>query len=903
MCLGLSEEDLCTAVSETAGGLGRRSPAKESSSDYEDVEFFDVEDKICEEADDFTAMPETLEEADSDIAPDRKPSSTYKLVSPEDDEEESDECMGFGLFDDDYNRVAESELMTKVETQSKPQLPRRRKVHGNVEKPTPKYSPTSPSYFPMTSSYSYISSAAPVEISSHKKMPTYSPTTPTYFRTSPSYSPTSPSYSPTSPSYSPTSPSYSPASSVLKSAVTMPARYAPTSPSCSPTSPSYSPASSLLKSAVTMSARYAPKSAEILPQRAVPAPKQQEMTKELPAKAEEDYLEKDPSSELDATMRSVETSSVSLKSAWGSEEHVVPKQTESRSLNFWASSGPSFSFGTSPGAPPPSAQVSLIGFGSNGTETPSPSASHHHPTMRSVDTSSVSFKGGWGRSKGAWGSDFQEHEIPKQAESRSFNSWDSIRSYKDSSFSFGTSPGTPPPSAEVSSIGFGSNVTETPSTPPPHNHRAWGSDFQEHEVPKQEETRSFSSWNSSDLYKGSSFSFGTSPDAPPPSTSIGFGSKVTEAPSPQPPQSEELTSFYTEPPARTKTSFVGFGQPPPVLGGSSGFAGFGGPAHYPASGSLYQGLSAPQVQKRGGMAPPPPPPKFAGFGQPPPASGGGLGGPLRPPTSGSSYQDQTANQAEGTGNTGFGRLFSGDLVFGGEPPRPPGAIQSKRSVQPSPVSAGLGKVSLFGGPPSHRGTSQQPPSATSSLDRYMETGTSSVAANTFSFGGFGQPAVSATGYVDFGKPPPGSSGSSFGTAVPQVREQLSADREEPNQREMQGVTAAFSSLKSDIAKEEKEIEELMAGQIQTWLDDTKAAPGPLGKKKVSLERRAKSVQKEADGEVRRNKPTFLKSPIVISSVNCQNSLECFRTDFWQHKVNYEAAVRQFNITLSGDVRS
>ena len=93
-----------------------------------------------------------------------------QIDSEEDDE--SEEEMGFGLFEDDN----EPKLKAQIADEPEPQILLSRKVHGHVAS---KYSPTSPSY---------------------------SPTSPSYSPTSPSYSPTSPSYSPTSPSYSPTSP-------------------------------------------------------------------------------------------------------------------------------------------------------------------------------------------------------------------------------------------------------------------------------------------------------------------------------------------------------------------------------------------------------------------------------------------------------------------------------------------------------------------------------------------------------------------------------------------------------------------------------------------------------------------------------------------------------------------------
>ena len=172
---------------------------KESSSKYNDdddnlwLKYYDAEE--CEIDEDFAApsgISENIEDADIDIASDRKPGYMFKTATPEEEDEESDECMDFGLFDDDLEL---EELMTPI-TQSEPQLPYRRKVHGIVEKPTPKYSQTSPSYLPASCSYS-ASPAEPVELSSHKKKPIskYSPTSPSYSQLFPNFSQLFPNFS------------------------------------------------------------------------------------------------------------------------------------------------------------------------------------------------------------------------------------------------------------------------------------------------------------------------------------------------------------------------------------------------------------------------------------------------------------------------------------------------------------------------------------------------------------------------------------------------------------------------------------------------------------------------------------------------------------------------------------
>ena len=81
---------------------------KESSSKYNDdddnlwLKYYDAEE--CEIDEDFAApsgISENIEDADIDIASDRKPGYMFKTATPEEEDEESDECMGFGLFDDD----------------------------------------------------------------------------------------------------------------------------------------------------------------------------------------------------------------------------------------------------------------------------------------------------------------------------------------------------------------------------------------------------------------------------------------------------------------------------------------------------------------------------------------------------------------------------------------------------------------------------------------------------------------------------------------------------------------------------------------------------------------------------------------------------------------------------------
>ena len=765
---------------------------KESSSKYDDdddnlwLEYHDAEE--CEIDEDFAApsgISETIEEPDIEMASDRKSNYMLKTATSEEEDEESDECMGFGLFDDDDKLTA---LKTKIAAQ--PQQPRRRKVHGIVEKPTPSYSPTSPSYLPTPSSYS-ASPAEPVELPSHKKKPTskYSPLSPSYSPTSPSYSPTSPSYSPTSPSYSPTSPASAVESAKL-----------------------------LLSRGMTMSAKYVQQSAELLSKKAIPAAKLKSLRRELSGKAEKDYVEKDPPSGWDDTMESVDTSSSApLKDAWGGWSAKAKKAPPS---GLDATMG---SVNTS--------SISLKDAWEDESLNVWDSARSYKSPSSTFGSSSVSLKA-------AWGDESSEHEMSNQP------FWGSPDSHKASTFSFGRSSGAPPPSAQVSSAGFG--IT------PSGSRGLFGSTLSE-----------------------------TRPLPPPP------------------PHPEELTSLQTGPPP-PPASFGRLGQSRPLSGGFGGFAGFGGPPQSPASGSLFQGQMAPHVRgiafgsqqfkappppvcnsaeaKSLQTGPPPPPPRFGGFGQAKPASGGGFpefSEPVPPPIPPRLFQSQVATQAKETADSGFGIGFGGGSAFQGQahsgfagfdvtPRRNPDAVQSAR------LFSGDRHVFSSDQPPRFGGFGQAPPASTG-LGVVTNMGKSSIPTNTFSFGGFGQPPPSSTGDVgSWGGSV--SRGFSFGTSVSHTQKQMSTDQDQLCHPEMESLTATMSSQKLDITAKEKEMEQRIPRQMQTSLDDVGAPPEPSEKEKgkeltdvnrrsswdslstpVFRERRSKSVQEEeGDGKVRIN---------------------------------------------------
>ena len=577
-----------------------------------------------------------------------------------------------------------------------------------------------------------------------------------------------------------------------------------------------------------MSAKYVQKSAEMLPKKAIPAPKLKSLRRELSAKAEKDYVEKYPPSGWDDTMERVDTSSsVPLKDVWGG----LSAKAEKAAPSGW-------------GATMGSVDTSFISLKDSWEDK-----SLECETLKQEENvwdSSRSCKSPLSSSvslKAAWGHESPKHDMSKQA------LWGSPDSYKASTFSFGSSPGAPPPSAQVSSAGFG--IT------PSGSRGLFGSTLSE-----------------------------TGPLPPPP----------------PPPHPEELTSLQTGPPA-PPASFGRLGQSRPLSGGFSGFVGFGGPPQSPASGSLFQGQMAPHVQKGGGIAfgsqqfkapplqvcnsaetkslqtgPPPPPPKFGTFGQAPPASGDGFPGfgeQVRPPVPPRLFQSQVATQAKETGVSGFSVGFGGGLAFQGQahsgfaefdvtPRRDPDAVQSAR------LFSGDRHVFSSDQPPRFGGFGQARPASTG-LGVVTNMGKSSIPTNTFSFGGFGQPPPSSTGDVGFW----GGSGSrsfSFGASVSHTQEQMSTDQEQPCQAEMQSLTAALSSQKLDFTTKEKGMEQGIPGQMETSVDDVGAPPEPSEKEKgkeltnvnlwdswdslstpVFRERRSRSVQEEkCDGEVRMN---------------------------------------------------
>ena len=630
---------------------------KESSSKYNDdddnlwLKYYDG--KECEIDEDFAApsgISATIEEADIDVASDRKPGYMLKAATPEEEDEESDECMGFGLFDD-YDELT-AKLMTPIAAQSKPQLSRRRKVHGIVEKPTPSYSPTSPGYLPTPSSYS-ASPAEPIELPSHKKKPTSK------------YSPPSPSYSPTSPSYSPTSPASAVESAKL-----------------------------LLSRSMPMSAKYVQKSAEMLPKKAIPAPKLKSLRRDLSAKAEKDYVEKAPPSGWDDTMESVYTSSsVPSKDAWGGWSAKAEK-------------APPSGLDTTMGSVNTSSVSLKDAWGDESLNVWDSARSYKSPPS-SVGSSSVPLKT-------AWGDESSEHEMSNQAFWDSPDSYKASTfsfgsspgapppSAQVSSAGFGITPS--------GSRGlFGSTLSETRPLPPPPPHPEELTSLQTGPHPPP---ASFGALGQSRPLSGgfSGFvGFGGPPQSPASGSlfqgqmalhvqkggGIAFGSQQFKAPPPPVCNSAETKSLQTGPPP-PPPQFGGFGQAKPASGG--GFPGFGEQVRPPVPPRLFQSQVATQAKETG----------VSGF------SVGFGGGSAFQGQAHSGFAEFDATPRRDPDAVQSARLFSGDRhVFSSDqPPRFGGFGQAPPASTGLGVVTNMGKSSIPTNTFSFRGFGQPPPSST-----------------------------------------------------------------------------------------------------------------------------------------------------------------------------------------------